>query len=61
MKSKDISPENIKLVIADHFPDRTYQNFAPLFRRKIREYNLNKSVQGTIREKGNLCDNTGMF
>ena len=36
VKSKDISQETIKQVIDDHFPDRTYQTFDPLFRRKAR-------------------------
>ena len=46
ISSEDLSKKTIANIVSKFFPERTYSNFAPLFRRKAREYNLNKSLTG---------------
>ena len=38
-------------VIKNFFPDRVYKTFNPLYRRKIRQYNLNKTLEGVRNER----------
>jgi hypothetical protein len=33
VKCGDLSQKNIKAIREEHFPDRLYQNFAPLYRK----------------------------
>ena len=42
----DLSVDYIKQVIVNHFPHRTYTNFAQLYRKKVRKYNVAKSLSG---------------
>ena len=48
----DLQQETIKVVRAQHFPDRTYKNFAVLFRSKARKWNLNNALLNSRRATG---------
>ena len=48
----DLQQETIKVVRAQHFPDRTYKNFAVLFRSKARKWNLNNALLNSRRAIG---------
>ena len=48
----DLQQETIKVVRVQHFPDRAYKNFAPLFRSKARKWNLNKALLNSRRATG---------
>ena len=48
----DLQQETIKVVRAQHFPDRAYKNFAPLFRSKARKWNLNNALLNSRRATG---------
>ena len=50
--STDLQQETIKVVRAQHFPDRTYKNFAVLFRSKARKWNLNNALLNSRRATG---------
>ena len=50
----DLPPENIKQTIAKQFPERSYGNFALLFRLKTRDLNVHRSVEGVRKAKSKL-------
>lgn len=50
VKSNDLSKDYILLIMRTHFPERKYSSFAPLFRKKIRNWNLNGALNGARRE-----------
>jgi hypothetical protein len=45
----DLSLAYVKSVHSKHFPARDYKNFAPLFRKKARAWNIAKSLEGSRR------------
>ena len=46
VSSLDLSQKAVKAVHSKHFPERPYKTFAPLFRRKARDWELNKTLSG---------------
>ena len=56
-KRRGIDPFNLDkeyiegYVIKKFFPDRVYETFSPLYCQKIRQYNLNKSLEGVQNER----------
>lgn len=51
VNSNDLNSDYIKRVLRQHFPDRQYNNFAPLFRAKARKFNLNEALDGARQAK----------
>ena len=51
VNSKDLNSDYIKRVFRQHFPDRQYNNFAPLFRAKARKFNLNEALDDARQAK----------
>jgi hypothetical protein len=45
----DLSVAYVTSVHNKHFPARDYNNFAPLFRKKARAWNIEKSFEGSCR------------
>ena len=43
---QDLDSKTIHQVIANHWPDRKYKTFAPLYKRKARQYNIGQSKSG---------------
>ena len=46
VSSTDINQKSIQKVISKHFPDRSYNAFSPLFRKKARAFNLDQVLSG---------------
>ena len=53
--SKNLNASHIRSVLEEHFPDRVYNNFAPLFRAKARKFNLNQELEGARQTRGKNC------
>jgi hypothetical protein len=51
ISTRDLSKKYIHHVIKEFFPDRNYKTFAPLFRDKVRKYNLAQTLAGA-RKRG---------
>ena len=49
---QDLGRDNIEKVRQTHFPERAYRNFAPLFRRKARAFNVESSLAGARKAQG---------
>jgi hypothetical protein len=45
----DTQTKTIQKAREDHFPGFSYTNFGPLFRKKVREWNINNSLSGQRR------------
>ena len=52
--SRDLIQKAIKEVQEEHFPDRPYRSFAPLFRNKARKWNINNALLGARLSQGKL-------
>ena len=50
--SQYLTQENIKAVREAHFPDRSYRNFAPLFRNKARKWKLSNALIASRKAQG---------
>ena len=46
ISTSDLGSKAIHAIIAKHFPEREYKNFAPLFRGKARAWNVNQTLTG---------------
>ena len=46
LDSQDLNSKTIHKVITDHYPDRKYNSFAPLYRKKARQYNIGQTKSG---------------
>ena len=46
LDSQDLDSKTIHKVIVDHYPDRKYVSFAPLYRKKARQYNIGQTKLG---------------
>jgi hypothetical protein len=44
-----IDKESIKKALKDHFPERKYSSFAPLYRAKCSKWNLEQQLAGKRR------------
>ena len=51
---RDLTQKAIKEVQEEHFPDRPYKSFAPLFRNKARRWNINHALLGARLSQGKL-------
>jgi hypothetical protein len=49
VETGDLGVPYVKTVHSKHFPARNYTNFAPLFRKKARAWNIEQSLQGSRR------------
>ena len=56
-----LDKDTIKEVIRNHFPDRKYSSFAPLIRRKAREYKLGQSLDGARKQEKNSNPGKQLF
>ena len=45
-----LDKETIKKVWTQYFPERRYENFAPLFRRKCRGWSIEQTLRGGRKE-----------
>lgn len=54
ISTKDLKPKTIHQIIDQHFADKKYANFAPLFRRKARAFEIDKDLSGSRKKKGKL-------
>ncbi len=43
----DLSVTYVQSVHSKYFPARNYKNFAPLYRKKARAWNIEKSLEGS--------------
>ena len=48
---KELSSEAIHQVIEKYFPERPYSSFAPLYKGKVRKFNINKTKTGQRKGK----------
>ena len=46
VSSTDINQKSIQKAISKYFPDRFYNAFSPLFRKKARAFNLDQVLSG---------------
>ena len=46
ISTKDISKPYIETIIKKHFPTRIYNTFAPLYRTKVRKWNVGQTLNG---------------
>ena len=46
VSTTDLDIKAIKAINQKHFPSREYKNFAPLFRKKARAWNLAETLKG---------------
>jgi hypothetical protein len=46
VSTTDLGAKAVKAVNQEHFPERDYKNFGPLFRKKARAWNLNETLSG---------------
>ena len=53
LDSQDLDSKTIHKVIADHYPDRKYNTFAPLYRKKARQFNIGQTKSGA--RKAAIC------
>ena len=48
--TEDLSVKAVQAIHKKHWPGEEYKNFAPLFRRKARSWNVNKTLTGGCRK-----------
>jgi hypothetical protein len=46
VSTNDLSTKALQAINSKYFPERDYKNFGPLFRKKVRAWNLNDTLQG---------------
>ena len=46
LDSQDLDSKTIHKVLAEHYSDRKYVSFAPLYRKKARQYNIGQTKAG---------------
>lgn len=54
VSTKDLNSKTIRKVLETYFPEKKYANFAPLFWRKARAFDLDKELSGRRKKKGEL-------
>jgi len=50
VSTADLSAKEIQKVNKEHFKEREYKNFGPLFRKKARAWNMNRTLCGSRRK-----------
>ena len=51
IKTSGLRPKDIHDAIARYFPDRNYDTFAPLLRRKAKAFELDRELSGARKKK----------
>jgi hypothetical protein len=60
VRSNDLSKDYILIIMRTNFPERKYSSFAPLFRKKIRNWNWNGALNGARRESMEVPSPSGI-
>ena len=52
VSTTNLDQKAIEQVRQQHFPERKYRNFAPLFRKKARQWNVDQTLSGSRKPQG---------